>query len=111
MASSKTLSKRSEATSIAGFKEEMVDIIRNVVAKDLNDYELSFFLHRAKAMGLDPISRQIYAFKSKNGLNIGAYIDGLRLLAQRTGEYSPGSETEYEYDEKGKLLSAKAGRV
>lgn len=111
MANSKALSKRDEkpeAMSIAGFKGEMVDIIRNVVAKDLNDYELSFFLHRAKAMGLDPISRQIYAFKSKSGLNIGAYIDGLRLLAQRTGDYSPGSDTEYEYDEKGKLISAKA---
>lgn len=94
--------------SIAGYNEEQVDIIRNTVAPDLNDNELKLFLTHAQRTGLDPFSRQIYAFKNKGRVSIGAYIDGLRLIADRTEKYAPGKETEYEVDGNGNLIAARA---
>jgi YD repeat-containing protein len=52
--------------------------------------------------------KQIYSIKRGNQRTIQTSIDGLRLIAERTGKYAPGKETTYTYDDKGKLLSATA---
>ncbi len=74
-----------------------IEKVRQIVAPDLDEQELVFFLEYCKRTGLDPVTRQIYAQKrrSKNAkgewdakLTIGTSIDGQRLIAQRTGQYA-----------------------
>lgn len=50
--------------------------------KDLENFAL-----QCKRTGLDPITRQIYAIPNKDKLTIMASIDGLRLIAERSGAY------------------------
>ncbi len=63
--------------------------------REATDAEFGLFLHQCKTRRLDPLTRQIYAIfrNAKEGNNyvekmtIQTSIDGLRLTAQRTGEY------------------------
>lgn len=54
---------------------------------NLNDKDLAFFAIQCKRTGLDPITRQIYALPIGGKLTIMASIDGLRLIAERSGKY------------------------
>jgi phage recombination protein Bet len=53
----------------------------------LNETDLAFFAIQCKRTGLDPITRQIYALPIGGKLTITASIDGLRLIAERSGKY------------------------
>lgn len=84
------------------------DLIKKMFAKDCSDDELEIFLYSCQRLGLDPRAKQIYAIKLQGKMTIQIGIDGLRLVAERTGQYAPGKETLYQYDKDGKLLSATA---
>lgn len=92
-----------------------VQVIKNTVARGITDDELVVFLHTCVRTGLDPLLKQIYAIprksKDANGqwttkMVIQTAIDGYRLIAERTGKYSPGREPTYTYDNNGRLVSA-----
>lgn len=71
------------------FNHETIQLIKNTVSPpNLTDKEFEMFIYQAKRTGLDPLSRQIYCIKSKDKVSIQATIDGLRLIAERTGLYS-----------------------
>lgn len=61
---------------------------------EASDGDLAVFLNYAQRTGLDPFSRQIYMigrYDSRLGAKkwtIQASIDGLRIIAQRSGEYA-----------------------
>jgi phage recombination protein Bet len=50
--------------------------------------DLAVFLHYAQRTGLDPFARQLYMIERGGRFTIQASIDGLRIVAQRSGEYA-----------------------
>lgn len=73
-----------------------LDLVRKTVAKDCDPAEFDQFMHICKAVRLDPLRRQIYAFvfnKDEPGrrqMTIVTAIGGYRSIAERTGNYRPG---------------------
>lgn len=76
---------------------EQIELAKRTVAKDLTNDEFALFIGQCNRTGLDPFLRQIYARKQKefnpdtgeyeDRLLIQVSIDGLRLIAVRTGQY------------------------
>ena len=81
--------------AIATVEGKQLALIRNTVAKDCNAAEFDQFMHICRAVRLDPLRRQIYAFvfdknkPDKRRMSIVTGIDGYRAIAERTGNYRP----------------------
>lgn len=92
------------------FSEEEIDLIRRTVARNCTDDELAVFLHSCARCGLDPLLKQIHAIHRSDRdrgqqMTIQVGIDGLRIIAERTGRYAPGRPTEYQFGDGGPIAA------
>lgn len=85
--------------------EDKIVLLKKTICKDATDNELELFIHACNRTGLDPFMKQIYAIKRGGQMTIQTGIDGLRLIAERTGCYAPGRESTFTF-ENGQLISA-----
>ena len=83
-------------SAITQWTQEQTQLISSTIAPGCTQDELKLFAYACQRTGLDPFSKQIYAIKrvcaggSKMSIQVG--IDGLRAVAERTGQLD-GSET------------------
>ena len=73
-------------TSIIHWSDDQVALLKSTIAPGCSDNELRLFAYACQRTGLDPFSKQIYAIKRGGKMTIQVSIDGLRSVAERTGE-------------------------
>ncbi len=80
------------------FSAQQLSLIRKTAAKDANDVEFNAFIEFCRASRLNPAKRQVYLFvysknnPAKRQAVIVTAIDGLRAIADRSGNYRPDPE-------------------
>ena len=79
-------------SNLTTWTPEQTQLICNTIAVGCSSDELKLFAYACQRTGLDPFSRQIYAIRRAGKMTIQSGIDGLRSIAERTGELD-GSET------------------
>jgi phage recombination protein Bet len=77
---------------------EQIELVKQTICQGATDLELALFVAQCNRTGLDPFSKQIYSIarRAKNPQterweevrSVQVSIDGLRLIAQRSGEYA-----------------------
>lgn len=107
---SKELTVVSNNREMISFDAQKTELIKKMVGAELTQVEFEVFIAVARARGLDPLLGQMHAVKrnldGKSKMVIQVGIDGLRAIAQRTGEYAGCDKTLFEYDEEKRIISA-----
>lgn len=87
-------------------KQEVANVLRDTVAKDLTDAEYIAFGTLCAATGLNPIRKEIWAIKTDRSLQIMTGLNGYRAIANSHPSYDGMEGPIFHYDANGNLLSA-----
>ena len=80
--------KDTQGNILATYDEEMVEAVKNTVARDATDSELFMLFQVANGYGLDPFLREIFFVKTKDGKSsLMTGRDGYRKIAMREPTY------------------------
>lgn len=90
-------------SNLTTWTPEQAQLISTTIAPGCSSDELKLFAYACQRTGLDPFSKQIYAIK-RGKMTIQVGIDGLRAIAERTGQLD-GSETFWIGDTEGSQWS------
>ena len=82
------------------WSETQLSALKQLGLANASNGDLAFFFHQAQRTGLDPFARQIYMIERGGRYGIQTSIDGLRIVAQRSGQYA-GQTTPYWCGENG----------
>lgn len=92
-------------TADGGFSAEQIDLIKRTFLANASKQEVDLFIDQCERTQLDPLARQIYAvFRNQwdpearqkvKKMTIQVSIDGLRLIAERSGRYEGQSGPEW----------------
>jgi phage recombination protein Bet len=91
---------RISATPAQPYSREQLQLLKDTIAKGTTDIEFKFGIEVIRRKNFDPFSRQVYFIKrwdatlKREVMTIQIGIDGLRLIAERTGRYE-GQEGPY----------------
>lgn len=85
------------------FSERQVDLIKQQIMPGASSDDLMLFIQVSSHRGLDPFMKHIYAVKRREKVNnewvdkwtYQVSIDGLRLIAQRSGRYRGQTEPQW----------------
>lgn len=83
------------------FNKEQVELIKRTIAVGATDDELKLFLFQAQKSGLDPLKKEIYFIKVGGRVQTITSIDGMRLVADRSGLYEGQTQPVF-YDGDGR---------
>ena len=73
--------------------DKQLSALKQLGLQEASAGDLGVFLHFCQRTGLDPFARQIYMIGRAGRFTIQASIDGLRLVAQRSGKYGGQTPT------------------
>lgn len=79
---------QSTSLTAPNWTAEDLDALKQTIGAKLTNAEFRVFLAAARRLGLDPFAKQIYALKLEDRMTPQVAIDGLRLVAERTGRYA-----------------------
>lgn len=97
-----------------------IDLIKGQImrkdktGKDRSDEDLLMFLYVCKRVGLDPLTKQIYAVfrwdysQGREIMTIQTGIDGMRLVAQRTNQYAGQDDIKFTPEDESTKYPTKA---
>lgn len=89
-----TLSNRELAEGTT-FSETQVQLVKDQIMREASDGDLMLFLQVSSHRGLDPFMKHIYAVQYGGKWSYQVSIDGLRLIAQRSGRYRGQTEPQW----------------
>jgi len=90
------------------FSPAQFSLIKAQCAKDFTDDEFLFFAQFATSKGLNPLAKEIYAWKQQGKIIFVTSIDGFRKKAGESGRYNGRTAPEW-MDEQGNWSSAWIG--
>ena len=77
------------------WSEKQIAALKQIGLSNANPADLAVFFHQAQKTGLDPFARQIYMIERGGRFTIQSSIDGLRIVALRSGNYGGQTPTEW----------------
>lgn len=77
------------------WNEKQLAVLKQIGVQGATQGDLDIFFNYCQRTGLDPFARQIYMINRGGKWGIQASIDGLRIVAQRSGNYGGQTPTQW----------------